>query len=68
MFGKPLTKASKLPQLLAHPVALTPTETRGVSGGGANVLHGNGGGTNPNMYGPPGGNPADPNPVGPHDE
>jgi hypothetical protein len=64
MFSKPLTKAFELPQ----PVALTPAETKRVSGGGANVLHGNGGGTNPNMYGPPGGNPADPNPVGPRDE
>ena len=52
------TKAFELPQ----PVALTPAETKRVSGGGSNVLHGNpGGGPAPyntpgnSAYGPTGG-------------
>lgn len=72
MFGKPLTKAFQLPQLPSRqPIALTLSETKRISGGGSNVLHGNPGGDTPignPGYGPPGGNPADPNPVGPRDE
>ena len=43
---------------LSPPIVLTPAETREVSGGGSNVLHGNPGGDTPigsPGYGPPGG-------------
>jgi hypothetical protein len=68
MFSKPSTQRFELSRLLLRPVALTQAEASRVSGGGSNVQHGNGGGTLPNPYGPPGGNPANPNPPGPHDE
>jgi hypothetical protein len=66
MFSKPSTHRFELSRLLPQPVALTPAETKRVSGGGSNVQHGNPGGDTPignPGYGPPGGNPADHNPV-----
>ena len=66
MFIKPSTQRFERSRLLPQPVALTPAETKRVSGGGSNVQHGNPGGDTPignPGYGPPGGNPADPNPV-----
>jgi len=48
----------ELPQRLTRPVALAPSETKRVSGGGSNVQHGNPGGNTPigsPGYGPPGG-------------
>jgi hypothetical protein len=66
MFSKPSTQRFERSRLLPQPVALTPAETKRVSGGGSNVQHGNPGGDTPignPGYGPPGGNPADPNPV-----
>jgi hypothetical protein len=51
-----------------RPVVLTPEETKRVAGGMVHKNDKNGVGPNPNQYGPPGGNPSDPNPVGPHDE
>jgi len=66
MFSKPSIQRFERSRLLPQPVALTPAETKRVSGGGSNVQHGNPGGDTPignPGYGPPGGNPADPNPV-----
>jgi len=66
MLSKPSTQRFERSRLLPQPVALTPAETKRVSGGGSNVQHGNPGGDTPignPGYGPPGGNPADPNPV-----
>jgi hypothetical protein len=66
MFSKPSSQRFELSRLLPQLVALTPAETKRVSGGGSNVQHGNPGGDTPignPGYGPPGGNPADPNPV-----
>lgn len=64
MFSKSATQQFELLQLLLQPMVLTPADTKRVAGG---ALHKNdkaGSGPNPNMSGPEGGNPADPNPVG----
>jgi hypothetical protein len=58
MLSKPSTQRFERSRLLPQPVALTPTETKRVSGGGSNVQHSNPGGDTPignPGYGPPGG-------------
>ena len=58
MLSKPSTQRFERSRPPPQPVALTPAETKRVSGGGSNVQHGNPGGDTPignPGYGPPGG-------------